>query len=164
MGIFDRVERAPKNEARKSVFTIDEILSLLAPWVIIKILLRLKFNAGMAFNEIPVFQERGIKRANAIGDALGSRGFGLYREKPSRKYCLASLDNAMLVLQWHSDHASLAQEVGYATACDLKLALLRLEFESLDSDDQSEAASELGFASVDELVDAMKSVGEPSVK
>ena len=69
-----------------------------------------------------------------------------------------------MVLKWHSDHESLAAEVGFATARDLKLALLRLEFEDFDSDEQSEVASDLGFDSVDELVDAMKSVGEPSLK
>lgn len=164
MGIFDRVERAPKNEARKSIFTITEIQSLLAPWCLTKILGRIPFNAGMAFKEIPVFRERGIKKANAIGDALGHRGFALYREQPLCKNCLASFDNATLVLKWHSDHESLAAEVGYATARDLKLALLRLEFESLDSDDKSEAVSEFGFVSEDELVDAMKSVGQPSSK
>lgn len=164
MGIFDRVERAPKNEARKSVFTISQIQFLLAPWCLKKILQRVPFNAGMAFREIPVFRDRGIKRANAIGDALGHRGFALYREQPLRKSCLASFDNATLVLKWHTDHESLAAEVGYATARDLKLALLRLEFESFDSDDKSEAVSEFGFDSVDELVDAMKSVDGPSLK
>ncbi|MCO8121323.1 hypothetical protein NHH03_06210 [Stieleria sp. TO1_6] len=164
MGIFDRVDRAPKTEARKSVFSIAEIQALLAPWCLTKILGKFPFNAAMAFEEIPDFQDRGIKKANAIGDALGHRGFGFYREQPSRKHCLASFDNASLVLQWHSDHESLAAEVGYATARDLKLALLRLEFEDLDSDDQSETAAELGFDSVDELVNAMKSVDGPSLK
>ena len=118
----------------------------------------------MAFKDIPAFSERGIQRANAIGDALGQRGFAFTRQQPSRKHCLASFDNATLVLQWHSDHGSLAKEVGFATARDLELALLRLEFEDLDSDEQSESAIELGFDSVDELVDAMKSVSGPSLK
>lgn len=164
MGFFSKVERAPKYEARKSVFTIAEIQLLLAPWCLENILRRKKFNAGMAFCQIPDFQKRGITKANAIGDALGQRGFALHREQPSRKFCLPSLENAKLVLAWHADVESLAAEVGYATARDLMLALLRLEFESLDSDDKSEAVSELGFGSEDELVDAMKCVGEPSSK
>ena len=91
MGFFERVERAPKRQARKSVFTIVEIQTLLSPWCLKKILARVPFNAAKAFEELPTFQERGIKRANAIGDALGDRGFAFYRKEPNFKFCDASL-------------------------------------------------------------------------
>lgn len=149
---FD-VPPAPKNQVSEAKFSIKEIVSITAPYVTICILEKQFFTARQVFDSHPVFAERGIKKANAIGDAMGARGYSFYRN--TEKEIIPDFGNGSRVLAVVEDQEQLAKDVGYESALQLRLAVLKLGLADLTEEQKSAFASRMGFDSVQDLVQAI---------
>lgn len=91
--LFDGVPEAPKMERSKAMFSIDEIIAIIAALVVERSLSGQYLTAHEVFEAYPIFRERNMKKANAIGDALGYRGLRLWRGKLGVEPCF---ENAAL--------------------------------------------------------------------
>lgn len=160
---FNNVPAAPREQRKQAMFRIPEIMRLCAPWVLICVLIRRSpFHAADAFADIGEFSQRGMRKANAIGDALGVRGFGLYRDGVSYAPTMHNASRVLAVIP-RDQHEALAIEVGFQNAQELYLAVAALEFCELPLDEQGRIARDLTFESAEEAQAAMDALVYPTV-
>lgn len=157
MPFYEKTERAGKVQHASAKFTIEEMLQILSPWVMLQCLLELRFKTRDAFEALSIFRERGIKKANAIGDCMGVRGFGLHRVDGVK--IAADYGNATLVLQKYEDHDALAVLLGYESKDELYLAVTALG-RGIVTDEECE---ELGYEDFNSLVAASKELPRPTL-
>lgn len=157
MSFWEKTERAGKVQQAQAKFTMAEMMEILSPWILYRILLQLRFKTRNAFDALPIFRERGVKKANAIGDCMGVRGFALHRVDGAS--IAADYGNATLVLQKYEDHDALAVVLGYEFKEQLYIKITALG-RGIVTDEECE---ELGCEDFNSLVAAAKKLPKPTL-